>query len=86
MPNKSIDATLGGTAPSGEIVLARLHFRVLKAATSTIRFSLSDWRCTDLTYQGEPVLGTLAAAEIRGDEAATGHRLWLPAILKNRTR
>ena len=74
--------SLGSTPPTGDIVIARLRFQVLKAAIGTVRFSLSDWRCSDLTYQGQSVLGSLAAAEIEGGRAAPGYGIHLPVVLK----
>lgn len=52
-----VASSAGAAAPSGQITIARLHFKALAAGQTIVRFSLSDWRPTDAAYAGEPVLG-----------------------------
>lgn len=72
-------SSAGAAAPSGQITIARLHFKALAAGQSTVRFSLSDWRPTDVSAAGEPVLGAVAAGQVA---AVGGHTLYLPVIMK----
>ncbi|HEY65452.1 MAG TPA: hypothetical protein G4O02_12875, partial [Caldilineae bacterium] len=72
-------SSLGGSPASGQFLVARLRFKVLAAESTWVRFSFSDWRPTDVTYQGDSVLRNVEAAEIR---SAGGYSLYLPVILK----
>ena len=73
-----VASSAGGTAASGQFVIARLRFKVLAAGRTAVRFSFSDWRSTDVVYQGQTVLGEISAAEI----AARGaHVRYLPVVV-----
>jgi hypothetical protein len=75
-----VASSMGETPPAGDVTLATLRLRALKAGVHTVRFSLSDWRSTDLAYNGASVLGDVNAAQI--SVAAAPYRLLLPLILK----
>jgi hypothetical protein len=72
-------SSLEGSPASGDFVVGTLHFRVLKAGESWVRFSLSDWRGTDLVYRGVSVLGDLEAARV---QATAERRIYLPMVLQ----
>ena len=63
-----------------DVTIATLRLRVLKNRTAWVRFSFSDWRETDLMYQGESVLGSVTAAEVHAQAAAT-RAIFLPVIV-----
>jgi hypothetical protein len=73
-----IASSAGGSAPAGQFVIGRLHFKVLAAGQTSVRFSFSDWRTTDAAYSGDSVLGATAAARVRGAESV----LYLPMVTK----
>lgn len=74
-----IAASAGGTAASGQFVVARLRLEALAAGQSTVRFSFSDWRPTDVLAAGESALGAVAAAQVT---AGGGQALYLPMVMK----
>ncbi len=73
-----VAASAGGTAASGQLVVARLRFKVLGAGQTAVRFSFSDWRPTDAAYAGESVLGAAAAARVRAAEEV----IYLPIVMR----
>ncbi len=74
-----IATSAGGAAPSGQFLVARVRFKVLAAGQTTVRFSFSDWRTTDVAYCGDSLLGTVQAAVIEGGQVKS---LYLPLVLK----
>ncbi len=69
----------GDTVVSGRFTLAGLRFKVLQPGQTTVRFSFSPWRPTDLIYQGASMLGSVRASQIR---AAAQRPVYLPLIVK----
>jgi len=72
-------SSLGSSPASGEFTVARLRFKVLQAGGTWVRFSFSDWRLTDMTYQAQSVLGSVEAAQV---QATAKYDIYLPVILK----
>jgi len=72
-------SSLGGTPASGQFTAARLRFKVLQSGQTWVRFSFSDWRPTDVTYQAQSVLGSVEAAQV---QATARYDIYLPVILK----
>jgi len=84
----NVDATRGwtdflatslGAPATGQFTVARLRVRLLAIGTTWVRFSFSDWRATDIAYQGQSVLGEIAAAEVG---ARGAHVRYLPVMVK----
>ncbi len=76
-----VASILGSSPASGTFSVATLRFQLLQEGETWVRFSFSDWRATDLTYQAESVLENVEAAQIRVTE---GYEVYLPVILKQR--
>jgi len=72
-------SSLSATPASGQFTVARLWVRLLSPGAAWVRFSFSDWRSTDLVYQGQSVLGEIAAAEVG---ARGAHVRYLPVMVK----
>ncbi len=72
-------SSLGSSPISGEFIVATLRFKVLEAGRTWVRFSFSDWRLTDMTYQAQSVLGSVEAAQV---QATAKYDIYLPVILK----
>ncbi len=72
-----VASTVGGPPASGGFPVARLRFRVVGAGVSTVRFSFSGWRPTDVMYRGRSQLGSVQAAAVRAR-----HSVSLPLVLK----
>jgi len=72
-------SSAGGTAPSGQFTVATLRFKVLQFGKTWVRFSFSDWRPTDVTYQAQSVLGSVEAAQV---QVTVRYDIYLPVILK----
>ena len=74
-----VSTSLGGAAPAGDLMLARLRFRVLTSGRAGVRFAFASWRTTDVAYQAESVLGQVNGAHITVPAAK---ELYLPLVLK----
>jgi len=74
-----IATSAGSPAPSGQFLVARVRFKVLAAGQTTVRFSFSDWRTTDVAYRGDSMLGAVQAPVIEGGQTKS---LYLPLVLK----
>ena len=72
-------SSLGSSPASGEFTVATLRFKVLQAGKTWVRFSFSDWRLTDATYQAQSVLGSVEAAQV---QATARYDIYLPVIVK----
>ena len=70
---------MGGAPASGSFVVVTLRLRVLQTGVHTVRFSFYPLRPTDVTYQGETVLGDVRGARV---SASVGRGLYLPVIMK----